>query len=68
MPRIFPTEDFHKCALFYDRHSIALCVDDESTKEYEDGLPDKPIRPYVQYISFQGLSQDFPLQGSIQTL
>ena len=42
-----PTEDFHDYAFFYDRDSITFYVDGRPMKEYEGGLPEKPMRLYV---------------------
>ncbi len=42
-----PTEDFHDYAFFYDRNAVTFYVDGEPMKKYEGGLPDKPMRLYV---------------------
>ncbi len=42
-----PTEGFHDYAFFYNQDSITFYVDGEPMKEYEGGLPNKPMRLYV---------------------
>jgi len=42
-----PTEDFHDYAFFYDQGSITFYVDGKPMKRYEGGLPDRPMRLYV---------------------
>jgi hypothetical protein len=42
-----PTEDFHDYAFFYDRDSVTFYIDGEPMKEFEGGLPDEPMKLYV---------------------
>jgi hypothetical protein len=42
-----PTEEFHHYAFFYDRNAKTFYVDGEPMKKYEGGLPDKPMKLYV---------------------
>ena len=42
-PRFVPYRRLPQLCFFYDQNSVTFCVDGESTKEYEDGLPDKHI-------------------------
>jgi hypothetical protein len=42
-----PTQEFHDYAFFYDQGSITFYVDGKPMKRYEGGLPDRPMRLYV---------------------
>lgn len=42
-----PTEDFHDYAFFYNQDFITFYADGEPMKEYRVGLPDKPMKLYV---------------------
>lgn len=42
-----PTEDFHDYAFFYGKGSVTFYVDGVPMTTYEGGLPDKPMRLYV---------------------
>jgi endo-1,3-1,4-beta-glycanase ExoK len=42
-----PTQEFHDYAFFYGQGSITFYVDGKPMKRYEGGLPDRPMRLYV---------------------
>lgn len=42
-----PTKGFHDYAFSYDRDSVTFYVDGEPMRRYEGGLPDRPMRIYV---------------------
>jgi endo-1,3-1,4-beta-glycanase ExoK len=50
------TQDFHDYAFSYDEDSITFLVDGEPMKELEGGLPDKPMKLYVNTSFPQWLS------------
>jgi beta-glucanase (GH16 family) len=55
-----PTQDFHDYAFSYDEDSITFLVDGEPIKELEGGLPDKPMKLYVNAWFPQWLSGEEP--------